>query len=88
MSAASSKAAMRAGRTNGQDMDQQTIALASDIDFSLWALFARATFTVQVVMIILILASFWSWAIIIQKHIVFRRAKGESEVFDAAFWSG
>jgi len=71
-----------------QDMDTQTLALASDIDFSLWALFARATPTVQAVMIVLILASFWSWAIIIQKHLVYRRAKGQSETFDAAFWSG
>jgi biopolymer transport protein TolQ len=69
-------------------MDTQTIALASDIDFSLWALFLRATPTVQAVMIILILASFWSWAIIIQKHIVYRRAKAEAERFDSAFWSG
>ena len=69
-------------------MDTQTLAMAHDIDFSMLALFARATLTVKLVMILLTVASFWSWAIIIQKHITFRRARGESTVFDRAFWSG
>jgi len=50
--------------------------------------FARATLTVKLVMISLIVASFWSWAIIIQKHIRYRKARAEAEAFDAAFWSG
>jgi len=69
-------------------MDQTTLTAAQEIDFSLLALFARATITVQLVMISLIIASFWSWAIIIQKHILYRRARNEAEDFDAAFWSG
>lgn len=69
-------------------MDQTTLAMAQEIDFSLLALFARATPTVKIVMIILILASFWSWGIIIQKHIRYRRARAESAEFDGAFWSG
>lgn len=59
-----------------------------EIDFSLIALFTRATLTVQVVMIMLILASFWSWAIILNKLIAFRIARREAEAFDRAFWSG
>jgi len=62
--------------------------LAPALDFSFWALFARATFTVQIVMVLLIVASVWSWAIIIQKHIAFRLTKRASSAFDAAFWSG
>jgi biopolymer transport protein TolQ len=62
--------------------------MAAEIDFSMLALFARATFTVKVVMLLLLLASFWSWAIIIQKFINYRRAKTESQSFDQAFWSG
>jgi biopolymer transport protein TolQ len=69
-------------------MDPTTLATAQDIDFSLVALFARATLTVKVVMILLVLASFWSWAIIIQKFLNFRRARAEAAAFDAAFWSG
>jgi biopolymer transport protein TolQ len=62
--------------------------MTPEIDFSFLALFARATLTVQLVMILLIGMSFWSWSIIIQKWITFRRAKAEAEAFDAAFWSG
>lgn len=69
-------------------MDPQTLAAAQEIDFSLFALFARATLTVKLVMIVLILMSFWSWAIIVQKHLTFRKARAEAAVFDAAFWSG
>ena len=69
-------------------MDTQTLATAQEIDFSLIALFLRATFTVKVVMIMLLVSSFWSWAVFIQKHILFRKARGEASVFDRAFWSG
>jgi biopolymer transport protein TolQ len=69
-------------------MEPNTLAMAQEIDFSLFALFARATFTVKIVMIMLLVMSFWSWAIIIQKHIQFRRARGEATIFDRAFWSG
>lgn len=69
-------------------METETLAMAQEIDFSMLALFARATFTVKLVMILLILASFWSWAIIIQKHLIYRRARREAEVFDRSFWSG
>jgi len=58
------------------------------IDFSLLALFLRATFTVKVVMIVLIAASFWSWAIIVQKLLDLRRARDEARAFDQEFWSG
>jgi biopolymer transport protein TolQ len=39
-------------------------------------------------MLILVLASFWSWSIIIQKLITYRRARTEAEIFDRRFWSG
>jgi len=57
-------------------------------DYTMWALFARATITVKLIMIALILASVWCWAVIIDKVIQFRRARSEAAVFDRAFWSG
>ncbi len=69
-------------------METDTLAMAQEIDFSLLALFARATFTVKIVMILLLVASVWSWSIIIQKFITFRAARTASDAFDAAFWSG
>jgi biopolymer transport protein TolQ len=69
-------------------MEAETLALAHEIDFSMWALFARATLTVKIVMIILIVASFWSWSVIVQKLISYRRARSEAAAFDEKFWSG
>ena len=69
-------------------METETLAMAQEIDFSLLALFARATITVKFVMIGLLIMSFWSWAIIIRKHLLFRAARQEAEVFDRSFWSG
>ncbi len=69
-------------------MEAETLALAQEIDFSLWALFARATPIVKLVMGLLVFASFWAWAIIIQKLITYRAARAEAAAFDRAFWSG
>jgi biopolymer transport protein TolQ len=69
-------------------MEAETLALAQGIDFSLWGLFARATLVVKLVILILVLASGWAWAIIFQKLITYRSARREASVFDQAFWSG
>ena len=69
-------------------METEALALAQEIDFSFWALFARATLTVKLVILILIGSSFWAWSIIVQRMIVYRRAKAEARRFDRAFWSG
>ncbi|MGR3549960.1 protein TolQ [Pseudooceanicola sp.] len=69
-------------------METETLALAQSADFSMWALFARATFTVKLVMLLLIAASFWSWSIIFQKIIMYRAARSEAAQFDRSFWSG
>lgn len=69
-------------------MEAETLALAQEIDFSFFGLFARATLLVKIVMIMLIVASFWSWAVIIQKLLIFRSARREAARFDRAFWSG
>ncbi|MBN2630752.1 MAG: protein TolQ [Rhodobacteraceae bacterium] len=69
-------------------METETLAMAREIDFSVFALFARATLTVKVVMLMLMVMSFWSWATIVQKIILFRAARKEAAVFDRAFWSG
>lgn len=58
------------------------------IDFSMWGLFARATLTVKLVMVILVIASFWSWSVIIQKLRLYAIARREAARFDRSFWSG
>jgi len=69
-------------------MDTESLAMAQEIDFSLFGLFIRATFTVKLVMVGLVVMSFWSWAITIQRSLLFRSARAEAEIFDRAFWSG
>ena len=69
-------------------METEAIGMAAEIDFSLFALFARATLTVKVVMLGLMIMSFWSWSVIIRKHILFRKSRAEASVFDRDFWSG
>ena len=69
-------------------MEAETLAAAQEADFTLIALFFRATITVQLVMIALILASVWVWAIAFSKLAMFRRARANATAFDAAFWSG
>lgn len=63
-------------------------AAAGTTDFSVWGMFIRATFAVQFVMLILIVASFWCWAIIFEKVILYRRLRGQSARFEEDFWSG
>ena len=57
-------------------------------DFSLFALFMRADLLVKAVMLLLGLASFWSWAIIIEKLVRFRRLANQADDFEEKFWSG
>ncbi|WP_439154967.1 protein TolQ [Yoonia sp.] len=57
-------------------------------DYTMWALFARATIIVKLVMIMLVIASVWCWAVIIDKIIQYRKARAEADVFDRLFWSG
>ncbi|MBT4568142.1 MAG: protein TolQ [Paracoccaceae bacterium] len=69
-------------------MEAETLALAQEIDFSFWALFARATLTVKIVIAILVFASFWAWSIIVQRIITYRHARRLARRFDRLFWSG
>ena len=58
------------------------------IDVSIWALFSRATLPVQLVMILLIGLSVWSWTIAINKRLVLGVARRRAAAFDQSFWSG
>jgi len=69
-------------------METETLAAAGQMDFSILGLFARASLLVKLVMLLLIAASVWSWAIALRKYLTFRAARAEAAQFDAAFWSG
>ena len=73
---------------NPADIVQSTLEGASGSGFSFVELFLQAHIVVKVVMVGLMLASVWSWAIIVEKLFAFRRARIESERFEQMFWSG
>ena len=58
------------------------------IDFSIWALFSRATLPVKLVILLLIGLSIWSWTIAINKRLALNLARRRSAKFDQSFWSG
>ncbi|MEH6526628.1 MAG: protein TolQ [Sneathiella sp.] len=74
-------------------MENETIVVTQELggaahDLSMVGLFLQADIVVQIVMIVLILASFWSWAIIIDKIMRFRRLSTDCDDFENEFWAG
>ena len=50
----------------------------ADMNFSIWALFVRADVVVKAVIILLLVASIWCWAIIFDKVVNLRRLNARS----------
>ena len=59
-----------------------------ELSLSVWSLFWRADIIVKAVVLLLLGASIWSWAIIFDKVIRLRRLRAEAEDFEEHFWSG
>ncbi len=57
-------------------------------DLSMWGLFLQADIIVKFVMLALIVASVWSWAIIFEKRGTLRKLYRRAAKFEDAFWSG
>jgi biopolymer transport protein TolQ len=57
-------------------------------DFSLVSIILRADVIVKAVIVVLALASIWSWAVIFDKLMLLRRMKKRASHFEAEFWSG
>ena len=68
------------------DITTQAVGLASSADFSIVNLFIKADIIVKSVIIILIAASVYSWAIIIEKIRLFKKINQTSEEFEEKFW--
>ena len=68
----------------------QSAALAGSVhaDMSIWGLFMQADLIVKAVMIGLLLASLWCWAIIFEKIMRMRRLRRQASQFEESFWSG
>ncbi|MBP2557894.1 biopolymer transport protein TolQ [Neorhizobium galegae] len=68
-------------------MEQVGLAAAAS-EVSLWSLFMQAGLVVKLVMVGLIGASVWTWAIVIDKYISFGKARRQFDQFEQVFWSG
>ena len=61
------------------DISTQAVGLASSADFSLMKLFIRADIVVKSVIILLIVCSIYSWAVIIEKFRLFKKINQSTE---------
>lgn len=67
----------------------ETLPIAAhSADVSLWGLFMQANWVVKLVMLGLLAASVWTWAIIVDKTLSYRRASSAIDRFEQVFWSG
>ncbi len=55
---------------------------------TLWGLFMQAGFVVKLVMLGLIAASIWTWAIVVDKTMNYGKARRQLDSFEQVFWSG
>lgn len=69
-------------------VDAAGLAAEGAAQLSLWSLFLQADLVVKAVMVGLLLASIWVWAIIFEKTATLRRANGRADTFEETFWSG
>ena len=69
-------------------MEIEALGLLQGNEFSLLSLFLKAGWVVKSVMLVLLFASFWTWAIIFQKKISYRRVRRHAYHFERRFWSG
>jgi biopolymer transport protein TolQ len=72
---------------NPADVAQSALPLTSS-DLSVFALFWQAHWVVKSVMLGLLFASIWVWAIAIEKTILYARTRKAMNSFEHAFWSG
>ena len=69
-----------------QEIATQVVGLGGATDFSLTQLFLRADFVVKSVIIILIAASVYSWALIFEKYRLFKKIEKSTSIFEDKFW--
>lgn len=69
-------------------LSTDSLGAAHGAGFSFVELFLQAHIVVQLVMVGLVIASVWSWAIVFEKTFAFRQARREADKFEQLFWSG
>jgi biopolymer transport protein TolQ len=70
------------------DRAVDAVTLGAAHDMSLLGLFLQADIVVKTVMLMLVVASVWVWAIVFEKVTSLRRAQRAADAFEDRFWSG
>jgi biopolymer transport protein TolQ len=71
-----------------EEVVTEVLMSAPDTDLSIMGLFMQAHWVVKAVIIGLLLASVWSWAIIVDKVLLYGRTRRQMDRFEKVFWSG
>ena len=69
-----------------QEVATQVVGLGGSTDFGIIQLFLRADFIVKSVILILIAASIYSWALIFDKYKLFKKIDKSTSNFEEKFW--
>ena len=69
-----------------QDVVTQAVGLGTATDFSLLQLFIRADIVVKSVIVLLLAASIYSWALIFEKYRMFKSIEKNADIFEDKFW--
>ena len=69
------------------DISTQAVGLVSSADFSIINLFLRADIIVKSVIVLLIVCSIYSWAVIFEKIRLFKKINKSTEEFETKFWN-
>lgn len=79
---------MKMTSSASENLEQAVVQTTNNLDFSIISLISSADLVGKIVVFILIMASIWSWAIIVQKLIRFKQVKAKMSAFEGLFWSG
>lgn len=66
----------------------EQVGLAATSEVTLLSLFLQAGIVVKIVMLGLVAASVWTWAIIVDKYVAYSRVRRQLDQFEQVFWSG
>ncbi|MDR1375790.1 MAG: protein TolQ [Holosporaceae bacterium] len=72
---------------NGAEEVITATSVAYGHDLSILGLFAQASFTVKVVIILLLASSLWSWSITFAKLSLMKKLKASGDKFEDSFWN-
>ena len=70
-------------------MEEQALSeVAAESTFSLIGLLGEADLVVKLVLLVLLIASIWSWAVVAEKTFTIGGARKKAKAFEDAFWGG